>query len=101
MLVESGIRLVKLWLDISKKEQGERLEARRTDPLKALKVSDMDKVAQAKWADYSAARDTMLTRTHTPSRRGMSCAPTTRRKHASRSCATSCSRSPRSTSPTT
>jgi hypothetical protein len=26
----------------------------------------MDKVAQAKWADYSAARDTMLTRTHTP-----------------------------------
>ena len=66
MLVESGIRLVKIWLDISMAEQEKRLEARRTDPLKALKVSDMDKVAQAKWTDYSAARDTMLTRTHTP-----------------------------------
>jgi len=63
MLVESGIRLVKLWLDISKPEQRKRLDARRTDPLKALKVSDMDAVAQAKWADYSAARDTMMTRT--------------------------------------
>lgn len=66
MLIESGIKLVKVWLDISKEEQAQRLEARRTDPLKALKVSDMDQVAQAKWADYSAARDTMLTRTHTP-----------------------------------
>ncbi|WP_420137530.1 polyphosphate kinase 2 [Sphingomonas sp.] len=66
MLVESGITLVKLWLDISKKEQAERLDARRTDPLKALKVSDLDAVAQKKWKDYSAARDTMLARTHTP-----------------------------------
>ena len=66
MLVESGIRLVKLWLDIDKHEQKARLDARRSDPLKTLKVSDMDAVAQEKWADYSAARDTMLTRTHTP-----------------------------------
>ena len=66
MLVESGIRLVKLWLDISKDEQRARLEARRTDPLKALKVSPLDAVAQAKWAEYSAARDVMLTRTDTP-----------------------------------
>ena len=65
MLVESGIALVKFWLDISKPVQAERLEARRDDPLKALKVSDLDKVAQDRWADYSAARDTMLTRTHT------------------------------------
>ena len=64
MLVESGITLVKLWLDISKKEQGERLNARRTDPLKALKVSDLDAVAQKKWKEYSAARDGMLARTH-------------------------------------
>ena len=64
MLVESGITLVKLWLDISKKEQAERLNARRTDPLKALKVSDLDAVAQKKWKEYSAARDTMLARTH-------------------------------------
>jgi len=63
MLVESGITLIKLWLDISKKEQAERLEARRTDPLKILKVSDLDAVAQSKWKDYSKARDTMLERT--------------------------------------
>ena len=66
MLAESGIKLVKLWLDISKEEQGKRLDARRTNPLKALKVSEMDAVAQAKWSEYSAARDVMLTRTHTP-----------------------------------
>ena len=66
MLVESGIKLVKIWLDISKDEQEQRLEARRDDPLKALKISDMDAAAQAKWDEYTAARDTMLARTHTP-----------------------------------
>ena len=66
MLVESGIKLVKVWLDISKDEQEKRLSERRTDPLKALKISDMDKVAQKNWAEYSAARDKMLSLTHTP-----------------------------------
>jgi polyphosphate kinase 2 len=66
MLVESGIKLVKLWLDIGKDEQATRLEKRRTDPLKALKVSALDAVAQDKWDDYTAARDAMLLRTHTP-----------------------------------
>jgi polyphosphate kinase len=66
MLIESGIRLIKLWLDITKEEQRRRLDDRREDPLKQLKVSDMDAVAQERWAAYSAARDTMLTRTHTP-----------------------------------
>jgi polyphosphate kinase 2 len=66
MLVESGIRLVKVWLDISKDEQKARLDARRADPLKQLKISDLDAVAQTKWADYSAARDLMLSRTHSP-----------------------------------
>ena len=66
MLVESGIRLVKLWLDVSKEEQAHRLDKRRTDPLKKLKVSDLDKVAQDKWDAYTAARDVMLARTHTP-----------------------------------
>lgn len=64
MLTHSGIQIVKLWLDISRDEQAERLEARQTDPLKALKVSPLDKVAQEKWSDYSAARDEMLRRTH-------------------------------------
>jgi polyphosphate kinase 2 len=66
MLEEADIRLVKIWLDISKKEQAARLEARRDDPLKALKISDLDGVAQKKWKDYSKARDQMLLRTHTP-----------------------------------
>lgn len=66
MLVESGIKLVKLWLDISRDEQAKRLKDRRTDPLKALKTSPLDDVAQKKWSDYSAARDEMLRRTHNP-----------------------------------
>jgi len=66
MLEESGIRLVKLWLDISKKEQARRLDDRRKDPLKQLKVSDLDAEAQRRWKDYSKARDEMLSRTSTP-----------------------------------
>jgi polyphosphate kinase 2 len=65
MLVGSGLKVVKLWLDISREEQAARLKARRTDPLKALKVSPLDAVAQDKWDAYTTARDEMLTRTHT------------------------------------
>ncbi len=65
MLEEAGIRLVKIWLDISKKEQADRLDVRRKDPLKALKVSDLDGEAQKRWKDYSKARDQMLMRTST------------------------------------
>jgi polyphosphate kinase len=65
MLREAKIQLVKLWLDISRKEQAERLEARRTDPLKALKVSNLDGEAQKRWKDYSKARNEMLLRTST------------------------------------
>jgi len=64
MLTKADIRLVKYWLDISKDEQEDRLEARRKDPLKQLKVSDLDAVAQAKWKAYSKARDEMLMRTN-------------------------------------
>jgi len=66
MLTGDGVQIVKLWLDISREEQAERLEDRRKDPLKALKVSPLDAVAQEKWDDYTKARDEMLTRTHTP-----------------------------------
>ncbi len=64
MLTAADIRLVKYWLDISKDEQAKRLEARRKDPLKQLKVSDLDAVAQAKWKAYSKARNEMLLRTN-------------------------------------
>jgi len=63
MLAESGLRLVKIWLDVSKKEQAKRLSERRTDPLKVLKASPMDAAAQEKWDAYSDARDEMLKRT--------------------------------------
>lgn len=64
MLTESGIRLVKYWLDVSKDEQAKRLKERRTDPLKRMKASEMDNYAQSRWDDYTAARDETLTRTH-------------------------------------
>ncbi|MET0272565.1 MAG: polyphosphate kinase 2 [Phenylobacterium sp.] len=64
MLAGSDLRIVKLWLDVSKKEQAKRLKERRTDPLKALKTSPLDAAAQDKWDDYSQARDEMLKRTH-------------------------------------
>jgi len=65
MLTEAGIRIIKIWLDISKDEQEKRLDARRKDPLKLLKVSDLDGVAQKKWKAYSKARNEMLEATHT------------------------------------
>lgn len=65
MLIDSGIHLTKAWLDIGREEQAARLEARRSDPLKALKISDLDAVAQTRWDDYTAARDEMLLATHT------------------------------------
>jgi polyphosphate kinase 2 len=66
MVVESGVTLVKYWLDVSREEQHRRLKDRRTDPLKTLKTSAMDEVAEKRFDDYSKARDEMLTRTHTP-----------------------------------
>ncbi|MDQ0314426.1 polyphosphate kinase 2 [Amorphus orientalis] len=66
MLVRSGIKLMKYYLDISLPEQLERLEARRTDPLKQWKVSPIDETAAEHWDAYSTARNEMLARTHNP-----------------------------------
>jgi polyphosphate kinase 2 (PPK2 family) len=66
MLLESGLKMIKIWLDVSKAEQARRLEERRTDPLKVMKASPLDAAAQAKWDAYTAARDEMLRRTSTP-----------------------------------
>lgn len=63
MLADDGVVLIKLWLDISKKEQAERLAARVEDPLKRFKVSSLDAEAQARWDAYTAARDRMLAET--------------------------------------
>ena len=64
MLVRSGIKLFKYYLDISKHEQKQRLEARHDDVLKRWKVSPIDDQALDKWDDYSRARNDMLSRTN-------------------------------------
>lgn len=66
MLVRSGIKLLKYYLDISKSEQKQRLIERKSDPLTQWKVSTLDKHALKKWDQYSLARDEMLTHTHNP-----------------------------------
>jgi polyphosphate kinase 2 len=66
MLIQSGMTLVKIWLDVSRQEQAERLDERRTDPLKILKTGPMDAEAQKRFDAYTLARDDMLMRTHTP-----------------------------------
>lgn len=65
LLVHCGVVLVKYYLDISKEQQKERLKERRDDPLSQWKSSPIDAVAVKHWEEYSAARDEMLTRTHT------------------------------------
>lgn len=64
MLGEGGIQIIKLWLDISRKEQADRLEARKDDPLRKFKISSLDAEAQKRWDDYTAARDAMLASTN-------------------------------------
>jgi len=64
VLAQSGIQLLKYYLDISKDEQARRLKDRETNPLKQWKISPVDAVALEHWDDYSAARDAMLRRTH-------------------------------------
>ncbi len=66
MLVDSGIRLLKYYLDIDHDEQRRRLAARKTDPLKQWKTSPIDQVALERWDAYTAARNQMLARTHHP-----------------------------------
>ena len=66
MLAGNGVRIIKLWLDISRSEQADRLTARRENPLKALKLSPLDAVAQERWDAYSEMRNEMLMRTHAP-----------------------------------
>ena len=66
MLVNSGIKFLKYYLDISKAEQTLRLKDRKSDPLKQWKVSPIDNLAIKNWKAYGQARDEMLRRTHKP-----------------------------------
>jgi len=63
--VESGIILLKYWLEVSMKEQTRRLEARIDDGRKIWKLSPMDLESYSRWYDYSRARDEMFKATDT------------------------------------
>jgi polyphosphate kinase len=64
-MVESGIILIKYWLEVSPDEQTRRLEGRIHDPRKVWKLTDMDLKSYSRWYDYSRARDAMLAATDT------------------------------------
>jgi polyphosphate kinase 2 (PPK2 family) len=64
-MVDSGIILLKYWLEVSAEEQTRRLESRIEDPRKIWKLSDMDLKSYTRWDDYSRARDEMFAATDT------------------------------------
>jgi polyphosphate kinase 2 len=64
-IVDSGIILLKYWLEVSPEEQTRRLKNRINDPRKTWKLSDLDLRSYSRWYDYSRARDDMFRATDT------------------------------------
>ena len=64
-VIEDGIRLIKIWLEVSQEEQERRFHARINDPLRQWKLSPMDLESFERWYDFSRARDVMLEQTDT------------------------------------
>ena len=64
-MVDSGIILLKYWLEVSPEEQTRRLEARIDDGRKIWKLSPMDLESYSRWYDYSCLRDEMFAATDT------------------------------------
>jgi len=64
-IVDAGIILIKYWLEVGKKEQLRRFEARIKDPLRQWKLSPMDLESFGRWYEFSRARDAMLEATDT------------------------------------
>ena len=77
VMIESGIILIKYWLEVSPEEQTRRLEERIDDRRKIWKLSPMDLKSYSRWYDYSRARDEMFAATDTDSRPGTWPAPMT------------------------
>jgi len=65
IMVESGIHLLKYWLEVTEEEQTRRLESRIDDGRKIWKLSPMDLKSYSRWYDYSRARDEMFAATDT------------------------------------
>lgn len=59
-IIEGGIILIKLWLEVGMDEQERRFRARIDDPLRQWKLSPMDTESYRRWYDYSRARDLMF-----------------------------------------
>ena len=66
MMAESGIILLKYWLEVSQEEQTRRIKGRINDGRKIWKLSPMDLKSYSRWYDYSRARDDMFATTDTP-----------------------------------
>jgi polyphosphate kinase 2 len=66
LVINSGVILVKYWLEVDMDEQAKRFQERNEDYRKIWKLSPMDLEAQARWYDYSRARDAMFAATDTP-----------------------------------
>ena len=64
-ITNGGIFLIKIWLEVSDKEQARRFAARIDDPLRQWKLSPMDLPSRSRWFEYSRARDMMLDATDT------------------------------------
>jgi polyphosphate kinase 2 len=64
-MVDSGILLLKYWLEVGPDEQTRRLESRINDPRKIWKLSELDLKSYRRWYDYSRARDAMFAATDT------------------------------------
>jgi polyphosphate kinase len=64
-IVDGGIRLIKIWLEVGKAEQEKRFHARIDDPVRQWKLSPMDIESYQRWYEYSRARDIMLEATDT------------------------------------
>jgi polyphosphate kinase 2 len=64
-IVDSGVILIKYWLEVSEKEQTRRLSQRIDDGRKIWKLSPMDLKSYSRWYDYSRARDEMFAATDT------------------------------------
>src|SRR6187551_532515 len=65
VMIESGIILIKYWLEVSPEEQTQRLEERIDDRRKIWKLTSMDLKSYSRWYDYSRARDEMFKATDT------------------------------------
>ncbi|WP_435262218.1 polyphosphate kinase 2 [Tenacibaculum sp. nBUS_03] len=65
MILESGIRLVKIYMSITKREQAKRFNDIKNDPLKQWKMTPVDEKAQELWDDYTGFKRTMFSKTNT------------------------------------